>query len=89
MTLKHAMAAGAIALPMIFVAQAYAQGKPADCDLTLRHVSEQESKVADPSARADVKKLWLEAQVAQKANDTRLCDEKLEQAMARGNIVKR
>lgn len=89
MKLKYAFAAGAIALPMLLSANAFAQAYSADCDLTLRYVSEQEPKVVDAAARADVKKLWLEAQIAQKANDTRLCVDKLDQAMTRGNIPKR
>ena len=45
--------------------------------------------MVDPAGRADVRKLLLEAQVVQKAKDTRLRVCKLEQAMMRANIPRR
>ena len=78
-----------LALPVFFAGAAQAQYPTSDpaCELGIRHLSSELPNIGNEQTRMDVKKLYDEAVVAQKANDANGCNDKLDMAMHRGNVM--
>ena len=87
MTVKNWAAAACFVLPLAMAGGAHAQmpTQNVDCELGLRYVSEQVGRLTNTAVKADVDKLYRDAQVGQKANDSKMCLEKLRLAYHRAN----
>lgn len=87
MTVRTLAAAACFALPLAMGAGAQAQVPTfdVDCELGLRWVSERVNDITNEALKNDVEKLYRQAQVAQKSNDAKTCQEKLVLAYHRAN----
>lgn len=87
MTAKTLAAAACLALPLVIGAGARAQvpTHDVDCELGLRWVSDRVNKLTNKAIRDDVHELYKQAQIAQKSNDAKTCQEKLTLAFHRAN----
>jgi len=77
-----------LALPVLFGGAVQAQqgtSNPA-CELGIRHMSDEIPNIANEQTRMDVKKIFDEAVIAQKANNATGCNDKLAEAMQRAKI---
>lgn len=87
MTVKNWAAAACFVLPLAIGGGALAQmpTQNADCEFGLRYVSDRVGRLTNSAVKADVERLYREAQVGQKANDPQMCLEKLRLAYHRAN----
>lgn len=87
MNVKNWAAAACFVLPLAISGGAYAQATTwdIDCEFGLRYVSDRVGRISNPEVKADVDMLYKEALVGQKANDPKMCLEKLRLAYHRAN----